>query len=54
MDPQTHECETEMKHEDVLARIAVSAAELAGEIHAGDGSDLSEAINRVLDERRAA
>lgn len=54
MDTKMHTQETEMKHDDVLARIAVSAAELAGEIRATDGSDLSEAISRVLDERRAA
>jgi hypothetical protein len=54
MESQITTQEAELKHDDVLARIAVSAAELAGEIHSGDGSDLSEAISRVLDERRAA
>ncbi|MCA9304407.1 MAG: hypothetical protein KC996_09820 [Phycisphaerales bacterium] len=54
MDPQKHTQQTELKHDDVLARIAVSASELAGELQAADGSDLSEVISRVLDERRAA
>ncbi len=41
----------EPKPDDVLARIAVSADELAGVIDPGAGSEIADAIARVLADR---
>ncbi len=50
----THEgssVEREPKPDDVLARIAVSASELSGVFHPEEGSEIADAIARVLAER---
>ncbi len=54
MESPEHSVETETKPDDVLKRIAVSAIDLAGLIHEGRDSDVSETIARVLDDRQAA
>ncbi len=54
MDAPDQSVASESKQDDLLSLIAVSATELEGVIREGGGSDVSELIARVLDERQAA